>query len=1441
MAAGSVVEMTSSDDNLYTYTLDLNKGDYVLFTDNASKTWNAGTQYAQSSGNHTFTANDSGTAVSGTSNVYQTNTSTGAGNWTFTFNKTSMAWTAVQNSVSYDPLYLRHWTGSQITDGSAATGTTTDNVNYTFSNVSLAQGEYVVFSTANSGAWNNGTQYNCSESSDKTFASGTAETASTSGNSAYVTPIAGTWNFTFNTSTGAWTPTLVSASAQTWYLKGDLTDWDADQAGSSQMSTSDNITYTMSITISTRTTTTKNICLLSSLGSGSNSGWDDANANYRYYSNDGTVYPAPAGVTCNIVKGGNNNNIVLAKGLLGTYTFSFNTSTRVLTVTGPAVVDVQDWYLLSQFDGNTWKLNNTDDKFTYDENTGNYTLTKTISLTGGATNFLLSKGGVANSADGWNDISSTRYNPASDTEVNDNNLGTALSFGQNSSGSWYFPAGYAGTYTFTINGAGTTLTVTGPAKQSRETGEMYIIGRANGGVFQADLGTKMTKLSDGIYQADNVQLMSGADFSFTGKLGSNAEDWTTANYYRWYNTAGYCIEVQDSQVGSVADNTTGTEFALQDTGDGSTGTSNFSLKTSGAYRITVNTNTKKVRFEKMYASLYMFGKGFTWGNTTPNEWDPTSAIAMTTTDGNIYHLDAVQFTNDSDVGFMFSSVVANDNNDGGMQYVAKNGFFPSNSDNYLIRRNDEQIDINKGLTMVAGSTDDTEALANFKGSGNGGDRHVWYVHGTEVAETGKYNVVVNIAEMTVTLKENISISNELTIRLEQTDNLKGKRPAVKVWIEGGTITKFKGVWADGAEGSHMEGSSSGTGSGNVTSQDETYWLDGSTWFKCREYTSFDNRKWWEWEIGGTSFRIGSIDFYRNDDETDKPADPNGELSRRSGVLYYTWVESDNIEDNTTDYYIDHVKEAPECATMLDGHLYVYFVNTPGWSTVYCYAWDENNQGIKFDPNTSKPVSASWPGDVCQVVGYNEDGFAVYRYDFGLESIWESEGKTIAGVIFNNGSNDEQTGDFPFKNGGVFDYVGRVSLGRSLANIIAKGVVNGPKYVVEDDLVIVYYNPYESGTYTVPIYEDGVQTGTTTTNYTGVYYAKDLNNYTDKSLNTSGKTDYVFDVTQFTAGASYYDANGVKQPAGTKVQLLMKNRGRYDQSNWVRLVKANTYENVDGNIGWTKANLVGKKVSGDNLGGQLVDNYNPTMIIEELPSDALTAQTYTYNDFIAPHFNDDYSVNDNGELFFVQPKPNEVAHVTWVVYGGHDSDGYKFYTPAGHAELNNVNVSEDENQMFHVANNYDLKGGLLVKDWNWVAPQDGYSGTQEAFIAELISGLIIGQAYEFDAIIEYNEQPVNPAGRRLKTEVEVQNGVNYDNDMDFRSTVFDVRPVSANISGGEWVVTKIDDIKTDVATREVKAVRIYNIMGVQQTEMQPGVNIIETIYTDGSRTTTKVLR
>jgi hypothetical protein len=162
--------------------------------------------------------------------------------------------------------------------------------------------------------------------------------------------------------------------------------------------------------------------------------------------------------------------------------------------------------------------------------------------------------------------------------------------------------------------------------------------------------------------------------------------------------------------------------------------------------------------------------------------------------------------------------------------------------------------------------------------------------------------------------------------------------------------------------------------------------------------------------------------------------------------------------------------------VMEGHYYVYFINTVGWEDVYCYAWDNNvvtddqgnpmydDDGQLIIDNTFydgySRLMNKWPGQICELIGIDPvTGYEVWRYDFGTII-----GTDIpnGGILFNDGfeygesEGKEQTGDFEYVNGAVYDYLGMVDGAFTLNNIIRKGTPE-VRYTISNDLLGVYYD------------------------------------------------------------------------------------------------------------------------------------------------------------------------------------------------------------------------------------------------------------------------------------------------------------------------------------------------------------------------------------------------
>lgn len=266
----------------------------------------------------------------------------------------------------------------------------------------------------------------------------------------------------------------------------------------------------------------------------------------------------------------------------------------------------------------------------------------------------------------------------------------------------------------------------------------------------------------------------------------------------------------------------------------------------------------------------------------------------------------------------------------------------------------------------------------------------------------------------------------------------------------------------------------------------------------------------------------------------------------------------------------------------------------------------------------------------------------------------------------------------------------------------------------------------------------------------VLFAKDMGKYKYPSVLRDGQDDFMGRV------AAEYAGDMSFHPASS-----------YDQSNWVMLT------------GVTNANnYVGKIINGKSITGKLVDKVNPTIAVTSNPT---VGDSFIYepNLYIMPSFNEAYYAPDS-HFFFVAPKVQEYANITWACYN--EADG-KFYVP---------NDGNDNN----------LSGGIAV-NWDYLpngTPTDGY-------------------VYEFDAILR-------------KVPASSKDGAHSTPNTDAVSADYLVYPL------------RLYDVPTAIrtvdATGKVVDVKYYNLMGVESATPFNGLNLVVTTYDNGNRITSKKL-
>ncbi len=267
---------------------------------------------------------------------------------------------------------------------------------------------------------------------------------------------------------------------------------------------------------------------------------------------------------------------------------------------------------------------------------------------------------------------------------------------------------------------------------------------------------------------------------------------------------------------------------------------------------------------------------------------------------------------------------------------------------------------------------------------------------------------------------------------------------------------------------------------------------------------------------------------------------------------------------------------------------------------------------------------------------------------------------------------------------------------------------------------------------------------------------------------------------------------------------------YDQSTWMELV-------IPDNMSTAAADaLVGSYIAANEIQGTFVDdNNNLKNLRMELTSSALatngTAESYIRNAYTPANF------ISHTEYFFMPPKACEYAQIVWAVY-------YKgaFYCPA------QTSSSTNGNGIYGLI--YPIKWDYMKKD----------------------PTLTDGVAYQFRAIVKKSTQEYKdpnfegtedhaeptPAPRRRTSVAEPTLFERQHSTTSRMKTSYWIYPLDLDEPIRRAITTAVEDVET---ASEVASVQIYNLQGVMLSEMQPGINIIVTRYTDGTTSTTKVLR
>lgn len=904
------------------------------------------------------------------------------------------------------------------------------------------------------------------------------------------------------------------------------------------------------------------------------------------------------------------------------------------------------------------------------------------------------------------------------------------------------------------------------------TGKMYVIGQVGGNPWSATMGKEMTAASDGTtFTLNNVQIIAGSTFAFASRMADESLEgdaaWAMLNSYRLTSNPGNGGTFWGvTNAMTDKDNPQALDLRIWNGAD-----KNFKMDETAYYDITVDMKAMTVTIKRRYGALYMF-----YGDSNSPYWKPNAGVPMFTTDGKTFMLTNVEL--DVDDTFQFATQLGEDEN----TWPANTYRYGANSagnNNWLVT--ESQIDVVLENALRAETGKDFQM-----GSGT----------------AGTYRVMVNPEAKTVALYRMADVTgSKVIIHLEKTSNVTNP----KIWAYDKERDLADTAYIHVDRPSRIEIATNRHALREGQDPDTIVTVGG--------------RQWWTWEVGKA---IADFWFTRNgyDYESVQTTEfENKDMTdiqwRRSGEIYLTWpTTGTTMEDHTRDYYAAAAQEAPECAVMIEGHEYAYFTNTPGWAHVFCHAWYTDNNGENHDiltPPAPYEGDPCYPGALCELVGYDKDGYEVWRIDLTAAGVTTYPN---GGILFNNGIDDnhvyehdmnhdyytgtgtlaakEQSSDFAYSTGACYDYCGLIVLGRSLSNIIRNGVVDGPIYTIEDDIVGVWVDPNE----VTEIEVDGV------TRYVyGALYCKDLNNfvttpYVEKSIQKDGEIDYVLQLTN-----------------------LMNGKNRYDQSNWVKLTLSTLYPKISSMSAEAQVNLLrlyeGYVLPAESVHAQLVNNVNPEMRIAHALPEPIEENKYRENPnvFTTANFvgtqDCEEPVADSGHTerntyFFVTPKPQEYAKITWAVYAGND----KFYVP----DYGSYALVDGHYEFMNQGN---LDGYFPVK-WD---------------LMQQVPNITKGEAYWFYAIIRLADEnnPAIAGDGPTRTNGEVP----YK---PYAGTVpYIVYPTNISASS---IITAVNDVNT---VKTVKQVRYYNLAGVESSEPFDGVNVVVTTYTDGTRTAVKVVK
>ena len=238
------------------------------------------------------------------------------------------------------------------------------------------------------------------------------------------------------------------------------------------------------------------------------------------------------------------------------------------------------------------------------------------------------------------------------------------------------------------------------------------------------------------------------------------------------------------------------------------------------------------------------------------------------------------------------------------------------------------------------------------------------------------------------------------------------KPNVYVAVENGVPAPYLYSWTEGGEPR--------SGAWPGTQMTEKVTVNGKEFYKYQ-------------------FELGPINIILNDGNGNQTAN----IENLTHDYYFSYSGLTDYTDITASYW---TPEVPVCVKPMEGHVYCYFRGNKDYKEPYAWVWGNNDKNFC--------IHKVFPGDRMRLVGYDNDNYAVYRWDGG-ELAADAEQPTKI-LISDNGSNTIRTAELDFRSGNYYDatgYIGTAIIPTGIERVTSQPKdSNGPIYNLQGQRV-----------------------------------------------------------------------------------------------------------------------------------------------------------------------------------------------------------------------------------------------------------------------------------------------------------------------------------------------------------------------------------------------------